>query len=290
MLRYKRMEKHGCTLAASALTHTGKILRSGAALITSGILLAFVLFNFIFNLIENVKVQYVTQMVDPIKVLTTSVYSNPSIFLMLLYPILVVFPTCTLWLSDKGSGMITFFVSRSGRRNYWFGKLGAVFAATFIIFTVPFLIELLLCVLSYDPSSLGDPSGNPYVYALENDRVFFMYGLWARNRYLYALLMIVLFGGLSGILACFNFSVTTLPFMRFRILTFFPVYVLLYAGVLIEGVFRTRTILSYFVLFRMFYSHEGMIRNDLLYFFLMMGLLLISVVIVFFKSREDQLS
>lgn len=273
----------------SLSTHTRRILRAISAQIVFVILLVFMLANYFINLKINVKTQFVTQMIDPIRIMTVGADSSMGMYLMLLYPILVVFPTCTTWLSDKGSGVVVYFSSRSGRRSYWFGKLGAVFFTTFLIFVLPFLAELFLIAISYDPSSLGDPSGISYVYALESDRVFFMYSLWAKNRYLYAFLMILLWGAASGILASFNFALSTLSFMRFRIMTFFPVYVLLYGGVLIEKTFGTQTILSYNVLFQMFYYHARMIRNDLLYFLLMMGMLAVSVLLVLIQSGKDQL-
>ena len=254
------------------------------------ILLVFVFIQFISNLTENIQIEYVTQMVDPIKGMTLSYYSKTGLYLMFLYPIIVVFPSCTIWISDKGSGIITYFATRSGRKQFLFSKLTAVFLSTFVIFTLPFFIELFLNVICFDPSSKGDPTGFSFITTLPGERRYFLSELWGTNRYLYAFVMILLWGGTSGILASYNFAMTTLPFMRFRILTFFPVFILLYAGELVQSAFQTQTVLDYLSLFRMFFYHESKNRNDILYTGVMMVLLLVSVVIIAFQSRRDQLS
>ncbi len=279
----------------SIRTHTGRILRTIPAQITFFILLGFALYNFIHNVIANADVQYVSQMIDPLKLLTLSDLSDmqrPSsqagYFLMLLYPILVSFPIVSSWIADKSSGNVSYIEARTGRTKFWFGKLIAVFLATFIIFALPFFLELLLNTICFDLSSDGD--ANHFIDDLSSEMKYFLPRLWAESRYLYVVVMLVLWGAASGVLGCFAFACSTFPFMRFRILNFLPVYVLLYSGLVIQGVFCRGTVLFYVFLFRMFFISYTQKVDHLLNFLIMAGVLLVSVLIIFFRSRRDQLS
>ncbi|MBR5339842.1 MAG: hypothetical protein IK150_07115 [Lachnospiraceae bacterium] len=278
----------------SIRTHTARILRTLPAQITFLLLFGLVLYNFIRNVIVNAGIQYVSQMTDPLKLLTLSHISEhegsqAGHILMLLYPILVVFPVSATWLTDKSTGNVNFIESRSGRRNFWFGKFIAVFLSTFIIFAGPFFLELLLNTICFDLSSDGQ-FGSSFIQGLQYELKYAFPRLWGKSRYLYVVVMQILWGAASGVLACFSFACSTFPFMRYRILNFIPVYVFLYSGTLIQSAFQTKTVLNYTVIFRMFFFTYTQEMNNLLYFACMAALLLVSVVIILIKSRKDQLS
>ncbi|MBP5295314.1 MAG: hypothetical protein J6Y95_06315, partial [Lachnospiraceae bacterium] len=79
-------------------------------------------------------------------------------------------------------------------------------------------------------------------------------------------------------------------FMRFRVLNFLPVVAVLYGGILLGQTFCKRTMLNYMYLLRMYwlmYEREFPIP---LYVGILAGLALISVGLIFYRSRKDQLS
>ena len=286
----------------SIRTNTRRILTTLPAILTFAILFGLVLYNFVIQVLTNAEIREASQMNDPLVMLTLSQFSGHSLnageggpvslaneYLMLIYPALVVFPIVSLWISDRGSGMVNYLDARSGRKAFWFGKLTAVFLSTFIIFTLPFLLEILLGLISFPASAKGLP-GVDYSYQEDWVKDFFLPELWTKSRLLYVILMTLLFGIVSGILACFGFACSTLPFMRFRVLNFLPVIAVLYGGILLMRTFFKTTMLNYMFLLRMhcqMYEWEFPIP---LYVGILAGLALISVGLIFYRSRKDQLS
>ena len=286
----------------SIRTNTARILTTIPAILTFAILFGLVLYNFVVQVLTNAEIREASQMNDPLVMLTLSDYSSHSLgaieggpvslaneYLMLIYPALVAFPVVSLWISDRGSGMVNYVDARSGRKAFWFGKLTAVFFSTFIIFTLPFFLEILLGLISFPASANGVP-GVDYSFQEEYAKLFFLPELWAKSRLLYVILMTFLFGIVSGIFACFGFACSTLPFMRFRVLNFLPVVSVLYGGVLLMQTFFKGTMLNYMFLLRM---HWPMYEWDfpiLLYIGILAGLALISIGLILYRSRKDQLS
>jgi len=287
----------------SVQTHTKRILTTLPAILTFAVLFGLVLYNFVIQVLTNAVVREASQMNDPMRMLTLSeessmtlsredglnFYSLANTYLLLLYPALVSFPVCSLWISDRGSGMVNYFDARSGRRAFWFGKLIAVFLSTFVIFTLPFLLEILLGIFSFPASAKGSP-GTDYLRTIQDERLYFMPELLGKSTVLYAVVMTLLFGLVSGIFGCFTYACSTLPFMRFRVLNFLPVIVLLYGGILLQGVFFRGTQLTYLVLMKMFFPQTGGKYPIPLYTGILAGLLLISAGIIFLRSGKDELS
>lgn len=286
----------------SIRTNTARILTTLPAILTFAILLGLVLYNFVIQVLTNAEIREASQMNDPLVMLTLSDYSSHSLgageggpvslaneYLMLIYPALVAFPVVSLWISDRGSGMVNYLDARSGRKAFWFGKLTAVFLSTFIIFTLPFLLEILLGLISFPASAKGLP-GVDYSYQETEVKLFFLPELWTTSRLLYVILMTLLFGIVSGILACFGFACSTLPFMRFRVLNFLPVVAVLYGGILLGQTFCKGTMLNYMYLLRMYWLMYQRKFPIPLYVGILTGLALISVGLIFYRSRKDQLS
>ena len=286
----------------SMTTHTARILKTGASICTFGILFGLVLYNFVIQTINNSLIGEASQMYDPVY---TSILSNWSFgsnmdvegqrqslatqFLFIIYPVLVAFPITSLWISDRGSGMVNYFDQRSGRTAFWFGKLAAVFIATFIIFTIPFLLEVLLGVLCFPASAQGLP-GMDYLQQPMLEEGYFWAGLWGKNRILYAVVMILLFGIVSGVFGVFAYAFSTLPFMHFRVLNFLPVFILLYGGIMAGAAFKLSIQLNYMYIMRLFHVDPNHPVRPGLYVGILAFLLLISAGIVFVRSRKDQLS
>jgi hypothetical protein len=114
-----------------------------------------------------------------------------------------------------------------------------------------------------------------------------MYKLLVKNRELYAIVMTLLFGFVTAILAVFNYALTTLKMFKFRIFTFFPIYILFY---LISFVSRFLTVTystEYFFILRMFNIKE---KNIFVYATFLFVLLIISNAVIELKIRKDELA
>ena len=286
----------------SMTAHTARILKSGAAICTFGILFGLVLYNFVIQTVNISLIHEASQMYDPvyISILSEWSYSTHFVgegssqslatqFLFVIYPVLVAFPVTSLWISDRGSGMVNYFDQRSGRSAFWFGKTAAVFISTFVIFTIPFLLEILLGVLCVPASAEGLP-GRDYLQMLPEEKEYFWAGLWGKSRVLYAVVMILLFGAASGVFGVFTYAFSTFPFMRFRILNFLPVFILLYGGIMVEAAFRINKQLDYMYIMRLFSVDPSHPAVPGLYVGVLALLLLVSAGIIFLRSRKDQLS
>lgn len=245
--------------------------------------LLFVAVNFSVNLLENREIQYVSQMYDPIKKLTWSSWSVSGYYLMQLFPLLAVFPTATSWISEKNSGIHAYIRSRSGEREYWYGKMGAAFVISFLIFTVPFLLELLLSIICFPMQSAGDPSGFSYLITVEEGTGYILPQLFYSNKVLYAAVFVLIIGCVAGGFAVFNLFVTTLPGFRYKIFTFFPIYIFLFLLTVGESWISPNESLYYGLLLTMFESGNA---NYLLFAAVIVGMLAISFLLAERKIRE----
>lgn len=256
-------------------------------MLTYFVLQCAVIVNFFMNIRENVRMQYVTEMYNPIKVLSLSDWSITSYYILSFLPILIAIPTALSYLPDKDSRIQVYMEGRCGSAAYWYGKMIAVFLVTLFVFTVPFLTELILCGICYSPVSNHDPSNCSYVrLIIEGEGGFFLAGFFFKNQYAYAVLCILLFGIVMGILGVFNFAVSTLPFMKFRIFAFFPVYVLLYGIDIVTKVVMPEYTTNYFFILQMFDIQKKNYMVYLCFFILLLG---VSLFIIWRNTRKDNL-
>lgn len=262
------------------------MLEKRAVKITFYLLFAFVIVNFWVNMMNYYEVQYVSQMYDPIKVLTLSTWSISGYFMMQFYPILVVIPTACEYFVDKETRVKIYIESKIGKKNYWYSKGISVFLVTFIIFTVPFFLELLLEVICFSMDAMGDPSGFQYIQTIENENGYLLCQLFLKNKLLYAILMSVLFGIVSGVLALFNFAISTFAFIKYKIFTFIPIYILLYLLLIMERLLGVDYTFNYFYILRLFSSEP---KNYIIYGIFIVVLVIASSIILKFKTLKDDL-
>ncbi len=262
------------------------ILRKKTVIVTFFVVLAFVMINFYTNMINNRDIQYISQMHDPIKLLTLSDWSVSGYFLMQFFPILVVFPTACTYLTDKETKVKIYIESKTGKEYYWYAKLVVVFITTFLVFTVPFFIEIVLEGICFDLRSAGDPSCFQYIQTIENENRNLLFQLFINHKVLYACVMTFFFGIVSGILAMFNFAIVTFSFFRFKIFTFFPIYVLFYLISFLEKILNLDYTINYFFILRIFNIKE---KNYIVYAIFLAVLLIVSFFLVRIKIKRDDL-
>lgn len=237
------------------------LLKRNSAILTFFILLAMVLFNFISNVVAFQR-KDVVEMYHPMKLLLLSwnqTYLTPdrTLNFIQLYPLLVVCPAGFALASERQTGEDILLAAKLGNIWYRFSKILAAFAVTMIVFTIPFLIEIILNCLAFPLSAAGDLM-NLNCYQEEYFRMTESYlftGLYQVSPYIYAVVLTLLFGILSGILGAFTASISSLFYMKFRILLFLPVFVLLNVTIMISDWFHMQNSsvsaawYSYFLLF-----------------------------------------
>lgn len=263
-----------------------EMIRKKSVVITFFILFSFVMVNFFVNMINFSEIKYISQMYDPIKVLTLSEWSVSGYFMMEYYPLLVVVPTACAYLTDKNTRVKIYIESKTGKETYWFTKALSVFITTFFVFTIPFLTEILLEVICFSMESAGDPTGFTFIQTIENENQHLFSELWINNKIVYAVIMTLLFGVVSGILALFNFAISTLPFFKYKIFTFFPIYIMFYAISIFQNILKFDYTLNYFYILRMFNTE---LKNYVVYLVFLFVLATVSFVIIKYKSIKDDL-
>lgn len=137
-------------------------IRQKITLATFGLLFVIVGLNFVGNVLTFQGMD-ITTMYHPMKLLLLSynrIYHNAdnTLLLIQLYPLLVACPAGLLYAKEWQIGLNTLVGSRVGALNYNLSKLAAVFCATAIVFTLPFMIEILLNIIAFPTNAIGDLS------------------------------------------------------------------------------------------------------------------------------------
>lgn len=273
-------------LIRSIKMQMSEMLRKRIVIFTYLVVLVFMSVNFLNNMINNKEVEYVTQMYDPIKLFTLSDWSVIGHFFMEYFPLLVVLPTACAWLTDRDTRVKVYIQSRVGNTCYWYGKMICVFFTTFLIFTVPFFIEIILSCLCFSLKSAGDPSNFSYLQTIEGESRYFLSQIWLNHRILYAIIMILFFGIVSGILSVFNFSITTIPVFKYKIFTFFPIYILFYLISLAAAITGVGYTVYYAFILRVFNISP---KNWMVYGLFLLCLACVSVFMINFKTKRDDI-
>lgn len=120
-------------------------------------------------------------------------------------------------------------IARMGSSKYYVSKLVAGFIVTSVVFTIPFLSELVLNCISFPMAATGDFINlNQYDprYVEMVSRYAFP-ELFKSDPYLYSIVGILLFGVFSGILGMLTIALSMILKVRYKIFLFLPVFVLL---------------------------------------------------------------
>lgn len=211
------------------------LIKKKETIIVFYLLLIMILLNFISNVIT-FQGKDVTQMYHPMKLLLLSYNrvnynADATLLLIQLYPLLVVFPAGFSLLKEQQTGQDVLMIARLGHLTYKFSKQLAVFLVTTMVFSIPFLMELLLNCLSFPLKATGDltnmNSYNPkYINNVHN---YLMSSLFINMPYLYAIIGTLLFGVVSGLLAVFTIAFSSVFRIKYRIYLFLPVFLFLHA-------------------------------------------------------------
>lgn len=206
------------------------------------ILLIAVLCNYISNVLVFQGTD-VVEMFHPMKLLLISynrINFNASATLLLIqmYPLLVVCPAGFSLAKEYQLGENVYISARLGAENYKSSKIAAAFFTTAIVFTTPFLIEMILNCIAFPLEATGDMLnlGCYNSSYLEGMHRYLMSGLYLKNPFIYTMTGILIFGIVSGILGAFTVAVSSLIKVKYNVFLFLPVLLLLdLPGMLIKG-------------------------------------------------------
>lgn len=268
-------------------------LREKNAVFTFYFLMAIVLLNFTSNVFA-FQGRDIIEMYQPLKMLSISfnrIYYNAdlTLFLIQLYPVLVVCPAGFILLSEKNRKEDILLIARVGTINYYKCKLISSFLVTTIVFTIPFFLELLLSCVSFPMAAIGDFSEMSQYdpFYMEMVRRYLFSSLYTFNPYLYAIIGIVIFGIFSGILGMFSVALSAVLNIRYKIILFLPVFIILnislyFSDSIINLPFSVRWF-DYILLY------NDIAKNNCYFMGLILALIIISISCVLFKSKGDQL-
>lgn len=213
------------------------LLLSKGAMATFALLLALVLLSFAENVSEFRGYDRVA-MYHPMKMLLLSynrTFYNASFTLVLiqLVPLVVCLPAGLSLVTEQHSGEMILAVSRLGVRTYIWSKLIAAFMTTFIVFTVPFLIEIVLNCLSFPLGAIGDFSNlDTYSPSFEDmTAAYSLSGLYEISPYLYAVVCTFGLGVLAGLLAAVTVAISAVIKVKYSVTLILPAFLLLEATV-----------------------------------------------------------
>lgn len=219
------------TILKAAISQTGFMLRKREAVCVFYVIFIMVIYNFVGNVLlfqgRDVLIMY-----HPMKMLLLSYNrsnynASNTLMLIQLYPVLVA-PTAGFSLAKEYQlGIRTYMVSRIGNNAYQISKYIAVFFTTMIIFTIPFILEIVLNCLSFPMKAIGDMSNLSIYYNEEYSACvnnYQMKSLYLYSPYLYAVVGTLIFGAVSGLLGVFTAAVSSLVKVKYNVFLFIPVY------------------------------------------------------------------
>lgn len=185
-----------------------------------------------------------SQMFSP-EQFNTLLSSKITLIYYIFLPILICIPGSMILYKDKKSGMDINYINRMGRKKYYFGRYISIFLTTSLAMSLPFIVEYLMATLIFHPNEYSGFLDYQNFFSLNSLQNFTSIGfheLYYFNRTIYFLIVILLHGVVSGILAVFTASFINLNF-KYAVVYFLPAYVY---------VFAIQRLISYDFFLRMF--------------------------------------
>lgn len=275
----------------ATLSQTAFLLKKREAVCVFCVLFIMVITNFIGNVLY-FQGWDIVEMCQPMKILLlsynrTNLNATNTLLLIQLYPLLVVCPAGFSLAKEYQLNIQVLLISRLGNFKYQISKYLSAFLATMIIFTVPFLIEIILNCISFPLSATGDLSNlsfydSSYMNSIDH---YFMKNIYLYSPFFYAVVGTFFFGAVSGVLGIFTVAISSIKKVKYNIFLFLPVFVILNFSTILEGRLSKNTpSIKWYDYLLIFNDEVKDIR------FLVMALLvfiLFSIVAACVSSRKD---
>ena len=181
---------------------------------------------------------HVSSLFHPASVSAINVLCGESSYFLLLFPFLVVLPASFSFLTDRNTNIQNILIGKVGKRNYYSSKLIAGFFATFLTFTIPFLLELVLNCIAF-PSEAGRIMGNWPIYSeyvTRNIHDYLFGSFYLTSPYLCHIGTILMLGIFAGCGAIFVMGISTFR-IPYKALLFLPFYIFIQYIPMIAGNF-----------------------------------------------------
>lgn len=154
-----------------------------------------------------------------------------------LFPFLVVFPFSFSYIDDLHVNIVPYVNGRMNNKYYYIGKLLTSFIGGFIIIFIPFLLNLILCNLTF--SENNNTLFGPYnlvtynecitgkdVYIHTSYKGMSFLHLYIKSPFLYNILYLFILSIFSGTLSTFATACSFL-IKKHKVVVFIPVYLLI---------------------------------------------------------------
>lgn len=274
------------SLLKTTLLQIGMLIKKKTAIITFVFLLVLVLANYIANIFEFMG-RDVVNMYHPMKMLSLSynkTYYNSSIALILttVFPLLVNIPaglSLNVETQNKTRQLVS---SRIGNSKYICSRLISSIVTTFIVFSVPFLIEIVLNCIAFPLNAKGD-FWNLSMYdpqMINNISAYQLSGLYIYSPYLYAIILTLFFGAFCGLLAGFTIIISAIFPIKFKVILLLPIFLLLELSVYSSGSLHTAWF-NYILFF------NDTARNGAVFYISISVIVLLTVLGAVFASKKD---
>lgn len=259
-----------------------------SAILVFSVLMVVMLRNFTENVLT-FRGYDVISMYHPMKLLTLSfnktIYNAESaIILIQIVPLLLCLPAALSLAKEQRTGQSVLMVARLGQKVYLWSKVISVFLVTAIVFTLPFLLEIILNCISFPLNATGDFYNlNAYEERLlASEALYQLPWLYQFSPYLYAVVCTMLFGVFVGILAAATITLSALVKVRFRVLLLLPSFLLLQLTLYLGGEGTTN-----WYNYTLFFND---VNRNTTFFAVLMGTLVTFILVgTTIASRKDEL-
>ena len=252
------------------------------------VVFGFTFFNYLTNVFKYTG-RDVLDMYQPMRLILLANSGVYYRFFILAYPIIVHVPAAFSYMFDQDVKEQVFIQSRVGVRSYYLGKLVATFITTFQVFTIPLLTEIFLNCIAFPINSSGLLS-HQSIYdevSLHLIQKLLLPSIYTYSPILYSIILTIIFGIFSGLIACFSLSLSMVLNFKFKAFLFLPTYVFFYILNTIQYVIpKFEYTTNYYNYFDMF---DGLNKSFLGYIVAALCIAIISLFLVMYKSRKDAL-
>lgn len=275
----------------ATLSQTAFLLKKREAVCVFYVLFIMVIINFIGNVLY-FQGWDIVEMYQPMKILLlsynrTNLNATNTLLLIQLYPLLVVCPAGFSLAKEYQFNIQVYLISRLGNFKYQVSKYLSVFLTIMIVFTVPFLIEIILNCISFPLSATGDLSNlssydRAYMNGIDH---YFMKNIYLYSPCLYAVVGTLFFGAVSGVFGIFTVAVSSIKKVKYNVFLFLPVFVVLNFSTILGGRFPPNTTSIKWYDYLLIFNDE--VKDIRFLVMVLLAFILFSIVAVCISSRKD---